>query len=311
MARHIVLGAGPIGRAIIDRLVRDGHDVGVVTRSATQVPGTTAVGMAGDDPRLREVVDGAASVVIATNPPYDRWAAEWPPLLRNVLSASEASGARLVLIGNLYGYAPGTLMTAAEPLRPTTRKGAVRTRLWEELLDAHRAGRVQTTEIRASDYYGPEALTTDLAHAGRRLVEPVLAGRTAYVVGDPDAPHSWTAVGDIAATAVAAIGSDHAWGRPWIVPTDEPRSLREMATDIAAAGGARRPRLRRIPRLLVTAAGLVTPLMREMREVLYQHDAPFVSDGSETTDLLGVPATPWREVIEATVDAASERVRSS
>src|SRR5690606_31068356 len=114
-------------------------------------------------------------------------------------------------------------MTAATPLEPATRKGAVRARMWQDLMTAHDAGRVRVTEIRASDYCGPEALTTDSAHVGKRFVEPLLAGKTAYVVGDPDAPHSWTAVGDIAATAVAVLESESGWGRPWVVPTAAPR----------------------------------------------------------------------------------------
>lgn len=308
MARHVVLGAGPIGRSIVELLLGEGHEVTVVTRSATSVAGAAAVGMAGDDPRLREVLAGAAGLVIATNPPYHRWEAEWPPLLHNAMGAARGAGAGLVLIGNLYGYAPGVVMTAAEPLRPATRKGAVRAGMWEELAAAHRAGDLRATEIRAADYYGPEALTTDGAHAGRRLVDPVLAGRTAWVVGRPDAPHSWTAVGDIAATAVAALSSDQAWGRPWIVPTDAPRSLREVADDVASAAGLDGARVRRIPAAVIGAAGLVSPMMRGLREIRYQHDAPFVCDGGDTTELLGVSATPWPQVIEATVAAASERV---
>lgn len=309
MARHVVLGAGPIGRSVVELLVARGHEVTVVTRSATAVAGADALGMAGDDPRLREVLAGAAGLVIATNPPYHRWEEEWPPLLHNAIAGARDAGAGLVLIGNLYGYAPGTVMTAAEPLRPSTRKGAVRARIWEELLAAHQAGDLRATEIRASDYYGPQALTTDGAHAGRRLVDPVLAGRTAWVLGEPDAPHSWTAVGDIAATAVVALTSGQAWGRPWVVPTDAPRSLREVADDVASAADLERARVRRIPRLVIDAGGLVDPVLRGLREVRYQHDRPFVCDGSDTTALLGVPASPWSSVIEATVAAAQQRAR--
>ncbi len=304
MNRYVVLGAGPIGRAVTAELLADGHAVTVVTRSGTAVPGADAVAMAGDDPALRGVLAGTSAVVIATNPPYHRWASDWPPLLRNVIDAAEASGCDVVLIGNLYAYPLGVLMTADGPLDPPTRKGAVRAALWDELLAAHRAGRVRATEVRASDYIGPEALTTEGAHAGRRLVTPVLAGRTAFVFGQPDAPHSWTAVSDIAATVVAAIGSDEAWGRPWVVPTAEPRSLRQIAMAIAENAGAPQPRLTRMPQALLLAGALVSLMLRELLEMRSQHDTPFVCDGTDTTDLLGVPATPWPEIIASTVHAA-------
>lgn len=308
MSRYVVLGAGPIGRAITARLLADGASVTVVTRSGTQVPGADSVAMAGHDPRLRQLLTGADAVVVATNPPYHRWEAEWPPLMRNVIDAAAAGGSAILLVGNLYGYAPGVVMTADLPLAPSTRKGAVRARMWEELRTAHVAGSIRATELRASDYYGPESLATASAHAGARLVDPVLAGKPAYVVGDPDAPHSWTAVGDIAATAMAVLGSDTAWGRPWIVPTDAPLTLRELADGVAAAGGVGRATVRRIPRAAIHLGGLADPMLREMREVLYQHDAAFVCDGSDTTELLGVAATPWQQVIDATVRSSSALV---
>ncbi|WP_162458321.1 NAD-dependent epimerase/dehydratase family protein [Pseudactinotalea terrae] len=312
MPRHVVLGAGPIGRAVVTRMLAARHEVTVVTRSGTEIPGTDAVRLAGADPRLREVLEGAASLVIATNPPYPEWEKEWPPLIDNVIEQAAATGADIVLIGNLYGYAPGTSpMTSATPLAPTTRKGAVRARMWETLMDAHRAGRVRVTEIRASDYCGPESLATQGAHVGARFVDPILAGRTAYVVGEPDAPHTWTAVGDIAATVMAVLGTDVGWGRAWIVPTEPPRSLNQVAADIAAAAGLPRVRVRQYPAVLSWLMGVLVPMMRELREISYQHVEPFVSDGSDTTDLLGVTATPWNEVISSTVAAARRRQRSA
>src|SRR5690606_21420380 len=88
MSRHVVLGAGPIGRAVTARLLAAGHQVTVATRSGTQVTGADGVLLAGADPRLREVLDGAASLVIATNPPYHAWEAEWPPLVSNAVGAA-------------------------------------------------------------------------------------------------------------------------------------------------------------------------------------------------------------------------------
>jgi nucleoside-diphosphate-sugar epimerase len=311
MSRHVVLGAGPIGRAVITRLLAAGDEVTVATRSGTEIPGAQAVRLAGADPRLREVLDGAASLVIATNPPYPDWDEEWPPLIDNAIEAAAATGSAVVLIGNLYGYAPGTSpMTASTPLEPATRKGAVRARMWEKLMAAHRAGRVRVTEIRASDYCGPESLETQSAHLGARFVDPILAGKTAHVVGDPDAPHTWTAVADIAATVMAVLTSDAGWGRAWIVPTEPPRSLNQVAADIAATAGLARARVRQYPAAAMWLMGLFVPMMRELREISYQHVEPFISDGSDTTELLGVAATPWREVVDSTVAAARARQRT-
>lgn len=305
MSRHVVLGAGPIGRLVASELSTR-HEVVVVTRSGSTVDGADSIALSAADPALREVLAGASSVVVATNPPYEQWAREWPPLLTNVIAAASA-GTGVILIGNLYGYSPGTApMSADEPLAPTTRKGRVRAELWQQLLAAHQAGIVRAAEIRASDYVGPQAVDTQ-AHAGARLVQPVLAGRAAYVLGDPQAPHSWAAVADIARTAVAVATSDDAWGRPWVVPSTPPRSISQLAHDLAAEAGARPPTVKRIPRPVLRLAGLVNPVIREVAELTYQFDRPFISDGSQTTERLGIHATPWAEVITGMAEQARAR----
>jgi nucleoside-diphosphate-sugar epimerase len=117
-----------------------------------------------------------------------------------------------VIMGNLYGYGPvDDPMTEDTPLAATGTKGRVRAGMWTDALAAHRAGRVRVTEARASDFYGPHAVHN--AMLGERFVRPVLAGRSVHVLGDPDAPHTWSYLPDVGAT-LAIMGSDErAWGR--------------------------------------------------------------------------------------------------
>jgi len=49
-----------------------------------------------------------ASVVYnAVNPPYEKWATDWPPIANSLLRYAEATGALLVTCSNLYGYGKG------------------------------------------------------------------------------------------------------------------------------------------------------------------------------------------------------------
>jgi hypothetical protein len=79
--------------------------------------------------------------------------------------------------GNLYGYGPvDGPMTEDLPLRPNTEKGRIRVRIWKEALEAHRAGRIRTAEVRSSDYLGARAVTPltllVLPKGGRRQSGP-------------------------------------------------------------------------------------------------------------------------------------------
>lgn len=178
--------------------------------------------------------------------------------------------------------------------------------MWLESLEAHEAGRVRATEARASDYIGPAVTTSGglLAMYAQRT----LAGRRAWVFADPDHPHTWTAIDDVAAT-LAALGRDErAWGSPWIVPANPPRTVREVLRDLGSRAGVSEPRLRTIPRWALRAGGVAVPLLREAAGVMYQFDAPFVSDGIETTETFGIIPTGWDAVVDATATAWSGRL---
>ncbi len=55
------------------------------------------------------------------------------------------------------------------------------------------------------------------------------------------------------------------------------------------------------PRILLRAMGLFNPPLREMIEMLYEFEEPFVVDHSEFTRTFGDHATPLKEAIRQTV----------
>lgn len=307
---HIVVGAGPVGSTVAHRLAQAGRRVRLVTRSGTgpQHPLIQLVSAdASDEERLTAIAKRAVVIYNCANPgSYPQWKRVWPPLAACLLRSAESSGAVLVTLGNLYGYGPVTApMTRHMPLRPSDPKGVIRARMWEDALESHRAGRVRATEARASDYIGPTAPVRSSILA--MYANATLADRVAWVFADPDQPHAWTAVTDIAATLITLGADSRAWGSPWIVPSSEPLSTRTVLSQLAQVAGAGEPRLRRIPRGAVRVGGIVVPVLRELHGVLYQFDAPFVVDASDTTATFGLTATPWRKVIARTAPLWRER----
>lgn len=301
--RFVIVGAGPIGSAVARRAAEHSCSVIVITRSGSgpEIDGVRHIALdATDRAALSAASAGADVIVNCANPgSYQAWEREWPPLAAAILGAAEDVGAVLVTLSNLYGYGPVDVpMTRHMPLRPSDHKGALRTRMWEDARAAHEAGRVRATEARASDYIGPTAPTTSSILA--RYAAATLAGKPATVFSDPDQPHAWTAVDDIAATLLALAQNEQAWGSPWIVPSSPPATVRDVLSELSRLSGARAPRLRTLPRPLVRIGGWMVPVLRELEGVLYQFDRPFLVDTAETTASLGVEATPWTEVLRAT-----------
>ena len=112
---NVVLGAGPVGRALSETLVADGRDVRVVTRSGTaHVPSGVDVVAAdvSDSDASVKACAGAAMIFGCVGLDYKAWAEKWPPMMAGMLAGAEAAGARFVFMDNCYVYGPVT-----EPMR--------------------------------------------------------------------------------------------------------------------------------------------------------------------------------------------------
>ncbi len=313
MARHTILGKGPIGRSLATHLASQGHEVHVLSRSGP-LPGTpphqehgagsiTQHRVDGTDPdALTARTQGAAALYNCVNPAYHRWPVDWPPVAAALLTTAERTGAVLVTAGNLYAYGAGNHhMHEDDPLATRETKGRVRARLWADALARHEAGAIRTTEVRGSDYLGPYAEAH--AHAGPRMLTPLLAGRVLRPVGAADQPHTWTYLPDFAAALARAATTPGAWGRPWHVPSPEPLTYRQLAQRFATAAGAPAPRISPIPLAAVRALGLVQPMLREIHAVGYQFVEPFVADDVASRRALGLEPTPWDTIVPETLAA--------
>ncbi|MFE3660926.1 NAD-dependent epimerase/dehydratase family protein [Streptomyces sp. NPDC059165] len=306
---YVVIGFGPTGAAVARLLAAEGHSVRVITTSGRgPESGIEHVALdAANSTRLIEATRGATAIFNCAAPPYHRWADEWPPLATSVCAAAESTGAVLVMLGNLYGYGPvdGPL-TEELPLAASGPKGRVRAAVWEQARGLHEQGRITAVEVRASDFFGPGV--TDGGHLAGRVMPRLLRGKAVSALGDPDVPHSWTYVPDVARTLVEASGEERAWGRAWHVPTAPALSFREMVDRLAARSATGPVAVRRTPPAVLGAAGLFSPLIRELKEIRYQFDRPFVVDSSAYEAEFATHPTPIDEQVAATVDWWHDRL---
>lgn len=299
---HLVVGAGPVGRHVAALLAARGSRVTVASRSGrgTGVDGVDHLALdAADADKLSRAAEGVAVLYNCANPgDYTRWEAEWPPLAASLLTAAERSGAVYAITGNLYPYGPvDGPMREGQPDAATDHKGRLRARMWADALAAHRAGRVRAVEVRSSDFVGPGVGGNGLV---TRVVPDALRGRSVWMLGRADQPHTVTDVQDTARTLVAAAEDPGAHGRVWHTPSNPPVTLRQAVTDVLAA--ARRPpvRVRVLRGPALGAAALVSPLMRELRELSYQWERPYVLDAAAARERFGIAPTPWEEVCRRT-----------
>lgn len=300
-ARYIVTGAGPVGWTVAEQLAGNGHRVLVLTRSGSGPDHPLIERQAVDvsDPAsLRGLFDGAEAVFHCTHgSEYSAaaWERELPGAERSVLAAAAGAGAVVVFPESLYSYTePGRPMREDGPREAQGGKRGIRT----TLLKAREASATDTVSVVASDFFGPRVRG---AHAGERMLRPVLTGKSLVVIGSADLPHSFTYVPDLAAAMITAARDRTLWNRVWHAPTGPALSQREIAEAFAAAAGARKPRVAAMPGWALRLMGAFSPATRELAETLYQFEHPFVLDSRASEAALGLQPTPLSEAAAATV----------
>jgi nucleoside-diphosphate-sugar epimerase len=298
---HVIVGSGPIGSEIARLLTSQGESVRMVTRSGSgpEHPLIERVAAdAADARRLTEVAAGAEVVYNCANPKYTEWEQKWFPMNDAMITAAKAAGAVYAITGNLYGYGPQPdgHMREDTPLGAVGRKGKVRIKMWRDAL----ASGVRTVEARGSDYLGAGAVGI----FSSVLLPAIAKRRTAWVPGDPDAPHTFTYTGDMARTLVTLARNDKAWGKAWHVPSAAPISVRDIANRYCDLIGAPRLTMHKLPRWTNHMAGRFNAMMREVAEMDYQFYFPFRLDSTLTAQTFGLTATPIEVGLRETAEDA-------
>ena len=291
MGIQVVVGAGPVGMESARLLAEAGHDVILTSRTVKRAPPGVRIVQADatDGAGLANISAGAETILMCAMAPYHRWPTEFFPILDGAVQAAEAIDARLIVVGNVYGYganAPSPLRFDT-PLDPSSRKGTARTIMWQRALRS----KVAALEVRASDYLGQGAI----GYFALLALPALLAGEPVAFIGDLDARHAWAFTKDVARTAAAAVGYKGKWERAFHVPSQY-ATPRELASKVADALGKELPPLRSYSHSELEEQGL-----GELIEMSYLFDRPLRVDSTDTEELLGIRASSLDEMVEDTL----------
>ena len=297
---HVVFGTGQVGSQLVDLLLSHGARVRTVRRSAERsrhAAHETVQADAFDREATLRAAAGATVVYHCTNAPYHQWPTQLPLLYRHIAAAAQAAGARLVVLDNVYAVGATGTFDEDTPEQPCSRKGVIRSELANELRAMHARGDLAVTIGRASDFFGPGADNTTLLHP--RAIVQLLSGGTVDVLGDIDQPHSWSYTPDVAAGLLQLGLHPELAGETLhlpVLPAQTGRSLLEaLAAELRVS-----LRTRRMPAWMLKMAGWFSPLMRELPEMQYQFECPFVMSDARIRGVLPIRPTPLEEQIRAT-----------
>ncbi|MET3969021.1 MULTISPECIES: NAD(P)H-binding protein [Bradyrhizobium] len=297
MSHYVIVGAGPVGRETARLLAEEGHSVILTSRNAGSLNAgdvRTVSSDATDAAQLAVLSKGADAIFMCAMAAYHRWPTDFFPIMDGTVKAAEQVGARLLVVGNVYGYGAG----AASPLTPnmepdpTTRKGTTRHIMWQRALRSS----VPALEVRASDYLGEGAV----AYFSLLALPSLLRNEAVAFLGDPDAAHAWSFTKDTAKTLVAASRFTGEWGRAFHVPSQS-ASVRELVRRFAAALKIDAPGLSRLAPAELEGIGF-----SEGIEMAYLFEKPLLLDAGDTEKLLGVTASSLDTMVRDTLSQVAD-----
>jgi nucleoside-diphosphate-sugar epimerase len=154
--------------------------------------------------------------------------------------------------------------------------------------------------LRCTDFYGPGV---DVSHLGASAFGELAKGRSAQLLVPADIPHDFAYVPDIARAAVALLDADDAdFGQAWNMPCAPTRSPRELLAMGAASLGIRL-RILAVPFFLLRPIGLFYRFAREVADVGFTWDRPYLVDGGKFARRFGFAPTSFEVGVPATVRA--------
>jgi len=300
---HVVFGAsGNAGSAIIRELVRRKLNVRGVNRSGiANVPEGVEMVKADilNKQESKLAIKDASIIYNCVNVPYNRWMDDLIPLTKAFIDLGSGNGIKSVIIDNLYMYGRKYNEPLREDMEPLaqSRKGKIRAEITKLYLQAHNEGKINVIFCRASDFYGPGVINSTM---GARIMTKVLQGKKIAVLYNPDVPHSFSFVNDYAKAVINLVNSDDVFGQIWHIPTAEPITQREFL-EIAFEIANKTPKITSLSNVMLNMVALFNPIVKEIKELSYQFEKPFIMDHSKYEKKFGLNITPHKEAIETTL----------
>jgi nucleoside-diphosphate-sugar epimerase len=234
---------------------------------------------------VAELCDDAAVAYSAIGVEFTRWVQDWPPILASLVAGLAKTGTKLAFADNLYAYGPPSRpLDESTPYTDFGKKPALRARLARTL----ESSGIPVVIARASDFYGPRVRNSLL---GERVFGRAIAGKPVELLGGLDQPHSFTYITDFAQALVTLAADETAYGQSWHVPTAAAETPRAIVARIEQK--LKRPLgIRTLGSLKLQALGLVSPTLRELRELSYEWERPFIIDDAKfRTRYFGEPTS--------------------
>lgn len=307
---HTIFGAGgAVADQLLPILLNKQEKVRVVSRTAKPIAGVETVAAdATSYEQTLQAIKGSSVVYLLIGLPYDSriWSAQWPVIMTNVINACKETGARLLFFDNVYMYGKvNGWMTEETPFNPCSKKGEVRAAIANQLLQETKAGNLQALIARCADFYGPIGFKTSVPNL--LVVQNLLKGKKAQWMANADQPHSITYVPDAAKALYLLANKPDAFAQTWHLPTAGELITGRQFVQQTAAAMHKPDGVSIISGWMLSLAGLFDRTMKELKEMNYQNENPYLFNSEKFNKAFGFTPTSYSDGIKETVNWATKQ----
>lgn len=302
-----ILGStGVIGTGLAKSLYKSyTKDIRLVSRNPKAVNPSDTLFKADltDEKQTLDAVKGSEIVYLTPGLEYKTkvWQEQWPKIMQNVIKACEAHGSKLVFFDNVYSY--GRVkgwMTEETPYNPCSKKGEVRVKIAEMLMDEVKKGNLKAQIARAADFYGPD---TPMAFTSAMVFDNLAKGKKAQWIVNANVKHTLTYTPD-AGKATAILGNtETAYNQVWHLPSDRNSLSGKEFIDMAVMEFGATGSFTTFSPLMIKIAGLFMPVLKESVEMLYQYKYEYLFSSEKFENKFGFVPTSYEEGIKETVNS--------
>ena len=303
MKMQTILGSGGvIATELASALIQYTSDIRLVSRNPKKVNVTdeifTADLMVKDE--VIKAVSNSEVVYLTVGFPYSTklWEEKWPIVMENVIAACKQHNSKLVFLDNIYMYDPLYVgfMNEHTPIKPTSRKGEVRAKIANRILEEIERGKLIALIARSADFYGPNIEKNSMLT--ETVFKNLAKGKKADWLISTEYKHSFTYTPD-AGRALAMLGNAReAYNQVWHLPTaSNPLTGKEWIENIATSLD-KKPEVRMASKSLVSILGWFNPMMKELKEMIYQYDRDYVFSSEKFEKHFDLEPTPYLQGIK-------------
>lgn len=308
-SKHLILGfTGGIGRAVGLALSKRGVPIRAMVRNkdkahvyAQGIEGIELMeGDASNEADLDNAMKNVSMVYYCINIPYHLWEKQALRLFHNCLSYAIKNKVKLIFPGNVYvyGHAKYNPVNELHPHAAHTKKGQIRMEMEEMMALARKDQGLDYTIVRMPDFYGPFVVNT----FSEQLYINAINGKKLRWIGDLDTPIELIFIEDGGEAMVEAALSKKSSGEVFNIPGAEATSARKYLNEIVDQADSSSKIATFNSDFLFSLIGLFSPVVGEVKEMLYLKREKLLLDGEKYHQTIGeIPSTPYEDGVTATL----------